>query len=62
MKKSISIKSVKKQLGVTAVEYAILAAALAATLFLAVGPDGPLQDALNTSFEKVKETITEGSE
>lgn len=46
-----------RQRGVTALEYAILAAALAATLFAVAGSDGPLSEAIKSAFNRVEQTI-----
>lgn len=51
------INSLKRQRGVTALEYAILAAALAATLFAVAGNDGPLSEAIKSAFNRVEQTI-----
>ncbi|GGY46861.1 hypothetical protein GCM10011297_19690 [Bacterioplanes sanyensis] len=52
----------RRQRGVTAIEYAILAAALAATLFAVAGDEGPLRNAIDSAFERVETTIAEGGE
>ncbi len=52
-----TIKSLSRQKGVTALEYAILAAALAATLFAVAGSDGPLSQAIKSAFNRVEQTI-----
>lgn len=51
----------KRQRGVTAIEYAILAAALALTLLTIAGNNGSLSKAINSAFEKVEDTITQDS-
>lgn len=52
----------RRQRGVTAIEYAILAAALAATLFAVAGDEGPLRNAIDSAFGRVETTIAEGGE
>lgn len=45
------------QRGVTAVEYAIVAAGVAAVVTVIFGENGPVRDMLTTIFTKIKTTV-----
>lgn len=54
---STLFKRYKKQRGVTAIEYALLAAALAALLITVAGDESKLNEAVTSKFEAIAEDI-----
>jgi Flp pilus assembly pilin Flp len=53
--------SLRRQLGVTAIEYALLAAAIAALMLGVMGKDSDLQKAISAKFEQIAEEINSTS-
>ncbi|MGB1236734.1 MAG: Flp family type IVb pilin [Pseudomonadales bacterium] len=53
--------SLRRQLGVTAIEYALLAAAIAALMLGVMGSDSKLQQAITEKFDQIADDISSTS-
>lgn len=49
---------VKNEAGITAIEYAVLAAGVAVLIVAVTQSGGSLESAISTAFQKVKDTVT----